>query len=124
MGYDLEQGKRLIEGIFDVIYGKGDNFDTIDDLVAEDYIQHNPMAGQGPAGLKAFLKTIVPRPPGFGRERILDVAYVCEGNLIVRRETSTIGLLIDIFRIEDGKLKEHWDAFRPIDESGQRLPGF
>lgn len=44
---ELESNKRLVERLFDVIYGTGDNLHTIDEVVAADYVQHNPLAGQG-----------------------------------------------------------------------------
>ncbi|WP_216635558.1 nuclear transport factor 2 family protein [Croceicoccus bisphenolivorans] len=121
---DLERNKALVARLFDdVLYGDGSSIDDLDAIVAEDYIQHNPKAGQGLAGVKAWFHEIVPRPPGFGKERILATNYFAEGDLVVRQEISKIGLLIDVFRVEGGMLVEHWDAFRPV-PGGVRLPGF
>lgn len=45
-----EKNKQVVARMFDVIYGPGDDIDVLDEIVAEDYIQHNPMAGQGRGG--------------------------------------------------------------------------
>ena len=52
---EVERNKKLVERFFrEVPYGPGDNLDVIDELVAEDYVQHNPLAGQGREGVKRF----------------------------------------------------------------------
>ena len=119
----LEENKRVVERLFEVIYGEGDNFDLCDEFVADDYIQHNPLAGQGLAGLKAFLNELVPLPEWLTAEHTESVLLIAEGDLVVRQEIRDHGMLVDIFRVEDGMLQEHWDAFRP-NPGTERLPGF
>lgn len=49
--------------------------------------------------------------------------YIADGEFVVRQELRDHGMLVDIFRVRDGVLVEHWDAFRP-DEGTERIPGF
>jgi predicted SnoaL-like aldol condensation-catalyzing enzyme len=51
------------------------------------------------------------------------VNLIAEGEFVVRQEIRTHGLLLDVFRVRDGLLREHWDAFRP-DPGTERIPGF
>ena len=44
---ELEANKQLVSRLFEVIYGTGDNLQILDEVVAEDYVQHNPLAGEG-----------------------------------------------------------------------------
>jgi predicted SnoaL-like aldol condensation-catalyzing enzyme len=83
-----------------------------------DYIQHNP---QVPTGLKRFMETFrarfaQPLPPDYKRE-LLNVIGENDMVVIYVRQTWTSrdgqhhqALGFDMFRLQDGKIAEHWDA--------------
>jgi predicted SnoaL-like aldol condensation-catalyzing enzyme len=87
-----------------------------------DYRQHNPMAGDGSAGLMAFLDEGCKRFPHarHNLQRVFaDGDYVIAHTHVVL-EPGTPGLAaIDIMRIEDGLIAEHWDAIQPVPETSQ-----
>jgi predicted SnoaL-like aldol condensation-catalyzing enzyme len=119
----LEENKRLVSELFKIIFGGSvEAIDGIDALVAEDYVQHNPRAEQGREGLRRFLHLIV-KNPEFDPAGTQDVTFVAEGDMVVRKEMRTEGMLVDIFRVQDGKLQEHWDAFR-FAPGARVVPGF
>jgi predicted SnoaL-like aldol condensation-catalyzing enzyme len=121
-----ERNKQLVENFMrEIPQGNGDNLGLIDEFMAEDYVQHNPDAGQGREGVKHFFSNVLPLPlpEWLGPEGILEVNYIAEDDLVVRQEIRTNGMLIDIFRVRDGKLAEHWDAYRP-NPGEPRIPGF
>lgn len=121
---ELDRNKALVKTLFDIIYGTSlDDIAKIDGIVAEDYIQHNPSVGPGREGLRALLKMVVPEPKGLNPADTISVQYIAEGDRVVRQEMRKNGMLIDIFRIKDGKLQEHWDAFR-FNPGAERIPGF
>jgi predicted SnoaL-like aldol condensation-catalyzing enzyme len=120
---ELERNKGLVVRLFEIIYG--DNLaeiNLIDGLVAVNYIQHNPRAAQGREGLRSFLREVV-AVKEIKAEDTLNVNLIAEGDHVVRQEMRTNGMLIDIFRVEDGLLKEHWDAFR-FAPGAKVIPGF
>lgn len=122
----LEKNKALVARFFrEVPYGPGDNLHVIDELIAEDYVQHNPEAGQGREGVRHFFTNVipVPLPEWLDEKGTLEVNLIAEGDFVVRQEIRTHGMLIDIFRVKDGMLKEHWDAFRP-NPGTERPPSF
>lgn len=122
----LQQNKRVVARLFDEVFhgpGPGLNLEVIDEIVADDYIQHNPHAGQGRDGLKKFVSELLPLPEGLDASTVLQANYIAEGDFVVRQEIRNHGMLIDIFRVKDGLLREHWDAFRP-DPGTERPPGF
>lgn len=94
---------------------------AVDRFIAEDYIQHNQAVEPGREPLKAFLDTIRTSTP----EAVHDVkrAFV-DGDHVtvhyhVRRWPGDLGwAVIDIFRIEDGKVKEHWDVMQDVVDGG------
>jgi predicted SnoaL-like aldol condensation-catalyzing enzyme len=84
------------------------------------YIQHNPNAATGSEGFRAYMANR-PDTPIETHYRHQLVAMVAEGDLVVQvladtrphpdrpDETYTIAWF-DMFRIENGRLAEHWDA--------------
>ncbi len=91
------------------------NEEMIDSLIAEDYIQHNPMVKTGRAGFKeafAYLKQM-PRPEN---PKSPVVRFIAEGDLAVLHLDVEIAgrkqAVIDLFRVENGQLAEHWDVMQ------------
>ncbi|WP_226360758.1 nuclear transport factor 2 family protein [Pseudonocardia sp. ICBG1142] len=83
--------------------------------VAEHYIQHNP---QVPNGRAAFVAAMGPYVKDSGVSfRIGRV--VAEGDIVVVHAESTEkdgkrSAVADFFRVEDGKIVEHWDVIQAI----------
>lgn len=92
---------------------------AVDRFISPRYIQHNQMAEPGRDGLKRFLDMIREQTP----EAVHDVkrAFV-DGDHVtvhyhVRRWPGDMGwAVIDIFRIEDGLIAEHWDVMQDVVE--------
>ena len=94
---------------------------AVDRFIAPGYIQHNQAAEPGREGLKRFLDMIRAATPN----AVHDVkrAFV-DGDHVtvhyhVRRWPDDLGwAVIDIFRIEDGMIAEHWDVMQDVVEGG------
>ena len=96
----------------------GRDVDAAPRFLRPDYIQHNP---QVPTGLKGFMDTFRERfaqklPPDYKRE-LLNVIGEDDMVVIYVRQTWTgrdgqhhQALEFDMFRVQDGKIAEHWDA--------------
>lgn len=119
----LEANKALVRRLFSEVFDAG-RLEVADELVREDYIQHNPTVGPGRAGLKAFVSDLRRAFPDF-RLEVTDL--IAEGDRVVARVVGSgthrgefVGLAptgrtfsaaaIDIFRVEGGQLAEHWDV--------------
>lgn len=104
------------------------NLDVLDEVMAADWIAHNPGEPNGREGLKAFFGGMFEQFP----EIHADVKrVVAEGDLVVVHSHYTAaeadrgndwapgsGAVADFFRLEDGMIVEHWDVNqRPIPES-------
>ena len=94
---------------------------AVERFIGPDYIQHNQMAEPGREGLKRFLDMIREQTP----EAVHDVkrAFVDGDHVIVhyhvRRWPDDMGwAVIDIFRLEDGLIAEHWDVMQDVVEGG------
>jgi len=116
---ELETNKRLVFDLWRQVIDAGHE-ELADIYLSEDYIQHNPNAATGLAGFKAYFANREDLPIASSiRDDV--VAVVAEGDLVVlalrfeyphpvhagRIYTTT---WFDMFRIEDGRIAEHWDA--------------
>jgi predicted SnoaL-like aldol condensation-catalyzing enzyme len=122
----LERNKLVVRRFFEEVgQGTADDLDVVEELVAEDYLQHNPHAGQGREGLRDFFVHILSLPLSerLDPRETLQVNLIAEGDFVVRQELRTNGMLVDIFRVQNGRLQEHWDAYRPA-PGADPLPGF
>lgn len=117
MSGDLaEKNKQIVDRFFKEVMHESTNrdLDKLNELVHENYIQHNPLAGQGRAGLRNFIENVIPTLEGDKRvfqSPLLKINLVADGNLVVRQEIREDWMLVDVFRVEDGWLVEHWEAW-------------
>lgn len=94
------------------------NFDAVSKYLGA-YIQHNPNAADGPEGLKAFLgylKEKFPQSKSEITKVLVDGDYVILRVRNFREPGSQGNAIVDIFRLKDGKIEEHWDSVQPIPE--------
>ena len=108
---DLERNKRTVERLFEA-FRAGDT-DAFDDLIVEDYVQHNPQAGNGLQAVKEFFAPVGPVDVDVYR-------VIAEGYLVVAHSHyKTFGMAgVDIWRFdEDGKIIEHWDVLQTVPET-------
>ncbi|MFK7989774.1 MAG: nuclear transport factor 2 family protein [Sandaracinaceae bacterium] len=94
---------------------------AIEELVREDYIQHSALAPDGRAGLLASLETLQSLTIEPHRQ-------IVDGDLVTLHSTYTFPdgsqqVAFDVFRIEEGLLAEHWDAFQPLVPASETVSG-
>ena len=114
-----EQNKATVVAFYDAAINEKD-FEKASAYIGNRYVQHNPLAADGPEGLKAFLEWAKVNASGFKVEfkRVL-----ADGDFVVVHAHATSGpedrgsAVMDIFRLEDGKVVEHWDVIQPIPET-------
>jgi predicted SnoaL-like aldol condensation-catalyzing enzyme len=108
----MTTNKDLVVEATTKLFGDRD-LSVLDTHWSTNYIQHSTAAGPGVDGLRTLASSL---PDGFRYEV---VRVVGEGDLVV-----THGLYhgfgpdptvaFDLWRIEDGRIAEHWDAMQPF----------
>ena len=81
------------------------------------YKQHNPLAQDGIEGLKnyiAYLKKELPQKHNEIKHVFADDDYVILHVKSIQSTDDTGQAIIDIFKLKDGKIIEHWDVIQPI----------
>lgn len=92
--------------------------ESADRYVREDYIQHNPGVDQGREALKSAFAEKFREHPEFR----LDIQMLIAETDMVAVYLKNIGAdgetkcrVVDIYRLEDGMLAEHWDVLQPCE---------
>ncbi|MDC0598855.1 nuclear transport factor 2 family protein [Gammaproteobacteria bacterium] len=112
----LEANKKMVYEFWRLVFNTRD-MTLAPNYMQEDYIQHNPNVNTGRAPFIAFFGSL---PKQEVQDTIPDLAHImAEGDFVTlafRREMPRPGSTdtytttwFDMFRIEDGKLAEHWD---------------
>jgi predicted SnoaL-like aldol condensation-catalyzing enzyme len=108
---ETERNKQIVSRLFDAF--RAGDIGAFDELIVDDYVQHNPQAGNGLQAAKDFFGLVGP----------LDVEIhrvIAEGDLVaVHSNYKTWNMAgVDIFRLnDDGKIVEHWDVLQQIPET-------
>ena len=117
--------KALVKKALTELFIKGD-LTALDRYWSDQYIQHNPMIGNGHDALKALLTSLGPNTKAeFG-------LMIEEGDFVMVHSRYTgLGpkplIAVDIFRIENNKLAEHWDVLQeevPAEMTASKNPMF
>ncbi|MFJ9909878.1 ester cyclase [Streptomyces sp. NPDC101152] len=101
------------------VFEHGDT-SVVDRYVRPDYIQHNPTAADGAAGLKALATSIHQQFPD-ARYNVKRV--ISQGDLVLLHSNVVLvpgtkgAAVIDIFRFQGGKLAEHWDVIQNVPDT-------
>jgi predicted SnoaL-like aldol condensation-catalyzing enzyme len=121
----MEQNKKTVAAFYDAALNKKD-FDEASKYLGSRYTQHNPTAKDGPEGLKgfiAFLKEKFPNNRSEIKRIFADGDYVIVHVHSVREPGTRGNAIVDIYKLEDGKVVEHWDVVQPIPETAQNSNG-
>jgi predicted SnoaL-like aldol condensation-catalyzing enzyme len=108
---NTERNKQTVARLFDA-FRAGDT-DAFDKLIVENYVQHNPQAGNGLEAVKEFFAPVGPVDVEVHR-------VIAEGDLVaVHSNYKTWNMAgVDIFRFNDeGKIVEHWDVIQQVPET-------
>jgi predicted SnoaL-like aldol condensation-catalyzing enzyme len=101
-----------------VFYDQNRLTDAFAEWVHPGYVQHDPNSPTGRDGTIAVLAEHMARHPRMSHD-VKRVIHGDDGTVVVhyhfRREPEDRGLaVVDLFRIEDGYLVEHWDVMQPV----------
>jgi predicted SnoaL-like aldol condensation-catalyzing enzyme len=115
----LAQNKRLVYDFWREVFEAG-HMELANQYMAESYIQHNPNVPTGRAAFVDFFTKFKKPKPIEPKVAAPLVAITAEGNLVVLSfaqehkdakdpSKSYTTTWFDMFRIEGGKIAEHWD---------------
>jgi predicted SnoaL-like aldol condensation-catalyzing enzyme len=116
---DAENNKQTVIAYYNMAFNERKPAEAAKKYGGPHYIQHNP---QAPDGFEAFVRFV----EGFA-EQFPQISFeikrtVAEGDMVVTHsllktspeDRSTAAA--DFFRLEGGKVVEHWDVLQPVPE--------
>tara|TARA_Y100001960_G_scaffold68510_1_gene72305 strand:- start:2334 stop:2717 length:384 start_codon:yes stop_codon:yes gene_type:complete len=118
MSQDLQANKQNAINFYEMAY-RGNPKEAVEKYVGDEYIQHNPLVGNGPQPSIDYFERMQLEYPN---KDITFVRAVAEGNLVALHTHQTWPdnveyVTMDFFRFDDnGKIVEHWDALQEIPE--------
>ena len=120
-----EANKKTVLEFYEAAINQKD-FDKAAQYIGPRYTQHNPNAADGPEGLKrflAFLREKFPQAHSEIKQVFAEGDYVILHVHAVREPGTRGNAIIDIFKLENGKIVEHWDVVQPIPEQAANSNG-
>lgn len=118
MAQDLQRNKQNAIEFYRTAY-LGDPIKAVEMYVGSEYIQHNPMVGDGKQSFIDYFKEMAESYPG---KTINFVRAVAEADLVALHTHQVWPgneeyVTMDFFRFDDnGKIVEHWDSIQQVPE--------
>lgn len=113
----LEANKRLVYDMYREVLQAG-RYDLADKYLTDGYIQHNPNVVSGREALANYVKGSRPVRPVENSLKLPMINIIAEGDYVMimferpmvdEEGGSYKTTWFDVFRIEDGRIAEHWD---------------
>jgi len=115
----LTSHKTIVHNFYSKVLAMGDA-QLANTLIQDNYVQHSPLVETGKSGFLKFLEMLkkLPQP---SEPSVPFFRTIAQGNLVaVHIGIEFMGqqkAVVDLFRIEDGQLAEHWDASEDVPDA-------
>ncbi|MET4095408.1 ester cyclase [Arthrobacter sp. UYCu712] len=122
---DLERNKKVVVDYYQTAFG-GDPQRAVSEHFGDRYVQHNPDAEDGPAAFVSFVNWLRSTYPQLQLEI---KRVIAEGDIVATHSHLILNpgepgrALADFFRLENGKVVEHWDVIQDIPEKAANSNG-
>jgi predicted SnoaL-like aldol condensation-catalyzing enzyme len=116
---DAATNAQTVREFVQTAFIEGRAQDAVDSFIGDRYVQHNPDVPDGIEGFKGIVAETKDKYPNFifdTRKVIADDDHVCLHSYLSYDGNPPGISVMDIFRLEDGKIVEHWDVLQPIPE--------
>jgi predicted SnoaL-like aldol condensation-catalyzing enzyme len=121
----LESNKQTVLAFYELALNNKD-FDSADALIGLRYVQHDPVVADDIDGLKGFigyLRDTFPELRAEVKQIFAEDDFVIAHAHCVRVPGQRGSVIVNIFRLEDGRIVEHWDVIQPIPEEAENANG-
>jgi predicted SnoaL-like aldol condensation-catalyzing enzyme len=106
---DTAANKALVVKAITELFIDGDA-SAIDRYWGDPYINHNPQTPNGRDGMRAFLASAGPLTYQVGMVAAAGDHVMVHGRY--ERPDATAVIAVDMFRVKDGRIVEHWDVLQ------------
>ena len=123
---DAAANKKLVMAAFDLLFVQHKVDQAVDTYFDPGYVQHNPMAATGAEPMRNFFKAFYAANPGAS---VTVSQVLADGDLVAVHYLTKFKpedrgfAVVDIFRVANGKIAEHWDVVQPVPEKSANSNG-
>jgi predicted SnoaL-like aldol condensation-catalyzing enzyme len=117
-----QSAKEMVTAFYKMVFYDHKVADAFKTHVGASYRQHNPLVPDGIEPSVAFLsKRFETNPQAINEIK----RVIADGDLVAVHVHSRLNdadrgrAIVDIFRVESGKIVEHWDVIQPVPENAQ-----
>jgi len=115
-----ESNKTVVREFYDLAFNQRQPAEAVAKHVGIYYRQHNPGAADGPEAFVEFVSAFTDAYPGLNvefRRLVAENDLVAVHSHLVREPNDRGLAAMDLFRLEDGKIVEHWDTVQEVPEN-------
>ncbi|HUA44869.1 MAG TPA: nuclear transport factor 2 family protein [Solirubrobacteraceae bacterium] len=112
--------KATVMAFAELAFAQRNPREAAEHYMREDYVQHNPQLPTGREAFVQFVAGLLEQAP----ETTYEIKRViAEGEYVVfhahlkMRPDDPGRAVADIFRVQDGRIAEHWDVIQPVPEA-------
>jgi predicted SnoaL-like aldol condensation-catalyzing enzyme len=112
-----EENKKLVRDFYDLAFNQHKPREAAKLYIGDQYIQHNPFVPNGIAPFVEHFERYFSEHP---KSHVVFSHIVAEGDFVVlhlnsKADEGDLGrAIVDIFRVENGKIVEHWDVTQNV----------
>ncbi|WP_426422122.1 nuclear transport factor 2 family protein [Bradyrhizobium genosp. A] len=113
------QNKQIVLEFYEKALN-GKNPDAAAAFFGAHYTQHNPGVADGVEGFQKFVEFLrqkYPQAHSESKHVFADGNYVIVHSHAIQEPGTRGAAIIDIFRLENQKIVEHWDVIQPVPET-------
>ena len=121
-----DANKKLVTDAVTMLFIQHKVDQAVDTYFDPNYIQHNPMVPTGSAPMRGFFKQFYVDHP----DSTVEISHVlADGDLVAVHYKFKVSAqdrgmaVVDIFRVANGHIQEHWDVGQPVPEKSANSNG-
>jgi len=114
-----EDNKKIVCDFYEMAFNQHKPAAAARKYIGDQYIQHNPYVPNGAVAFYRYFEGYFQEHP---KSRVEIKRVIADGDLVVLHLHSQKGdqdrgrAIVDIFRVENGKIVEHWDVIQDVPE--------
>jgi len=123
---ESDANKKLVTDAVTMLFIQHKVDQAVDTYFDPNYIQHNPLVPTGSAPMRGFFKQFYVDHP----DSTIEISHVlADGDLVAVHYRFKMGAqdrgmaVVDIFRVSNGHIQEHWDVGQPVPEKSANSNG-